>query len=69
MCVYVCVSIYLLFAGFGWLWLSGWLQDLSQVTQEELVSFLKEQGAFCLKRALRDMGVSIERDKTFGGYC
>jgi hypothetical protein len=65
MCMYVCVCVTIV----CWLWLSGWLQDLSQVTQEELVSFLREQGAFCLKRALRDMGVSIERDKTFGGYC
>jgi hypothetical protein len=44
------------------------LQDLSVVSCEELVGYIRDQGGFCLRKGLKDMGVSVDGMKTFGEY-
>lgn len=48
------------------MWCDLCLQDLSVVSREELVMYLREQGGFCLRKSLRDMGVSVDGMKSYG---
>lgn len=42
------------------------LQDLSVASRDELVGYLKEQGAFAVRRALKDMGLTVDSWRSYG---
>jgi hypothetical protein len=42
------------------------LQDLSLVSREELVGYIRDQGGFCLRKGLKDMGISVDGMNTYG---
>ncbi|WIA17138.1 hypothetical protein OEZ85_014030 [Tetradesmus obliquus] len=46
--------------------LSQTKKDLSAVSREELVGYIRDQGGFSLRKGLRDMGVSIDGQKSYG---
>jgi hypothetical protein len=41
------------------------------VSRDELVGYIRDQGGFCLRKGLKDMGVSVDGMKTFGAsdFC
>jgi hypothetical protein len=43
-------------------------QDLGQVSGEELVGYLHEQGGYCLRKGLKDMGVSLDSHRSYGEW-
>lgn len=43
------------------------LQDLAAVSCDELVSYIRDQGAFALRKGLRDMGVTLDSWRSYGG--
>jgi hypothetical protein len=45
------------------------MQDLSVVTADELVSYIRDQGGFGLRKGLRDMGVSVDGMQSFGEHA
>lgn len=45
------------------------LQDLGQVSGEELVGYLHEQGGYCLRKGLKDMGVSLDSMRSYGEWA
>lgn len=39
------------------------------MSREELVGYIRDQGGFSLRKGLRDMGVSIDGQKSYGAVC
>jgi hypothetical protein len=42
------------------------MQDLGQVNAVELVGYLHDQGGYCLKKPLKDMGVAVDAQNSYG---